>query len=243
MVDVGPACRAATCHSKTMSLTGAWRPRPAGWTYWDQAYASGRHHRSRAHAHRPGPSGEGHVSRRARRRPVRRPHDGAARKGARCRRRAIEDIHWGCVKQQDEQGYDVARMAALIAGLAHRGAAAPRSTATAAPACRRSTRPPRASPPSCEDVQIAGGVEHMHHIPMEAGFDPSPRYLYRHSPATMNMGLTAENLALRYKHQPQGAGRVRPAQPSAGRGGDRLRRVQPRDHPDLGPRRGGPQAN
>jgi acetyl-CoA acyltransferase len=52
---------------------------------------------------------------------------------------------------------------------------------------------------NCEDVQIAGGVEHMHHIPMEANFDPSPRYFFRHSQATLNMGLTAENLALRYR--------------------------------------------
>src|SRR5207244_6535671 len=51
----------------------------------------------------------------------------------------------------------------------------------------------------CEDVQIAGGVEHMHHLPMESGFDPSPRLYYRHSPATLNMGITAENLALKYK--------------------------------------------
>src|SRR6059036_635239 len=29
----------------------------------------------------------------------------------------VEDILWGCVKQQGEQGYDVARMAALIAGM------------------------------------------------------------------------------------------------------------------------------
>src|SRR5216110_3048561 len=29
----------------------------------------------------------------------------------------VEDVHWGCVKQQGEQGFDVARMAALIAGL------------------------------------------------------------------------------------------------------------------------------
>src|SRR5256886_4638121 len=29
----------------------------------------------------------------------------------------VEDIHWGCVKQQGEQGFDVARMAAVIAGL------------------------------------------------------------------------------------------------------------------------------
>ncbi len=34
---------------------------------------------------------------------------------------------------------------------------------------------------------------------MEAGFDASPRLWFRHSPATMNMGLTAENLAMRYK--------------------------------------------
>ncbi len=34
---------------------------------------------------------------------------------------------------------------------------------------------------------------------MEAGFDASPRLWYHHSPATMNMGLTAENLAIRYK--------------------------------------------
>jgi acetyl-CoA acyltransferase len=48
-------------------------------------------------------------------------------------------------------------------------------------------------------VQIAGGVEHMEHIPMEAGFDPSPRLFYRHSQATLNMGLTAENLARKYR--------------------------------------------
>src|SRR5262249_36598412 len=52
---------------------------------------------------------------------------------------------------------------------------------------------------NCEDIHIAGGVEHMHHIPMESGFDPSPRLFYRHSPATLHMGLTAENLALKYK--------------------------------------------
>jgi len=51
----------------------------------------------------------------------------------------------------------------------------------------------------CEDIQIAGGVEHMQHIPMETGFDVSQRFYHHNSPATMNMGLTAENLAMRYK--------------------------------------------
>src|SRR4051812_12004912 len=29
----------------------------------------------------------------------------------------IEDVRWGCVQQQGEQGFDIARMAALVAGL------------------------------------------------------------------------------------------------------------------------------
>src|SRR4051794_10384275 len=111
---------------------------------------------------------------------------------------AIEDIHWGCVKQQGEQGYNVGRMAALIAGLPVEVGACTvnRLCGSSLQAIHQAAQGIAAG---CEDVQIAGGVEHMHHIPMEAGFDASPRLFYRHSPATMNMGLTAENLALRYK--------------------------------------------
>jgi acetyl-CoA acyltransferase len=110
----------------------------------------------------------------------------------------IEDIHWGCVKQQGEQGYDVARMAALIAGFPIEvgGATVNRNCGSSLQAINQAAQSIAAH---CEDVQIAGGVEHMHHIPMEAGFDMNPRYLYRHSQATLNMGLTAENLALKYK--------------------------------------------
>jgi acetyl-CoA acyltransferase len=110
----------------------------------------------------------------------------------------VEDIHWGCVKQQGEQGYNVGRMAALIAGLPIEVGAC-----TVNRLCGSSLQALHQAAGSiaagCEDVQIVGGVEHMQHIPMEAGFDASPRLWYRHSPATMNMGLTAENLALRYK--------------------------------------------
>src|SRR5437660_10816162 len=110
----------------------------------------------------------------------------------------IEDIHWGCVKQEKEQGYDVARMAALIAGFPIEvgGATVNRNCGSSLQAIHQAAQSIAAQ---CEDVQIAGGVEHMHHIPMEAGFDPSPRYLYRHCQATLNMGLTAENLAQRYR--------------------------------------------
>src|SRR5206468_4806598 len=111
---------------------------------------------------------------------------------------AIEDIQWGCVKQQGEQGYDIARMASLIAGLPIEiaGVTVNRNCGSSLQAINQAAQSIAAN---CEDVQIAGGVEHMQHIPMEAAFDPSPRILFRHSPAVFNMGVTAENLALRYK--------------------------------------------
>src|SRR5919108_2975196 len=110
----------------------------------------------------------------------------------------VEDVHWGCVKQQGEQGYDVAKMAALIAGLPVEvgGVTVNRNCGSSLQAINQAAQSVAAR---CEDVQIAGGVEHMHHIPMEAGFSPNPRFFYRHSPATLHMGLTAENLARRHK--------------------------------------------
>src|SRR5947208_13602778 len=111
---------------------------------------------------------------------------------------AIEDVQWGCVKQEKEQGYDVARMAALIAGLPIEvgGVTVNRNCGSSLQAINQAAQSIAAG---CEDIQIAGGVEHMQHIPMEAGFDPSPRILYRNSPAVFNMGVTAENLALKYR--------------------------------------------
>jgi acetyl-CoA acyltransferase len=111
---------------------------------------------------------------------------------------AIEDVQWGCVKQEKEQGFDVARMAALIAGLPIEvgGVTVNRNCGSSLQAINQAAQSIAAG---CEDVHIAGGVEHMQHIPMESGIDPSPRYLFRHSPATLHMGLTAENLAMRYK--------------------------------------------
>jgi acetyl-CoA acyltransferase len=110
---------------------------------------------------------------------------------------AVEDIQWGCVKQQGEQGFNIGRMASLIAGLPVETGACTvnRLCGSSLQAVHQAAMSIAAS---CEDVQIAGGIEHMQHIPMETGFDPSPRLFYRHSPATMNMGLTAENLALRH---------------------------------------------
>jgi acetyl-CoA acyltransferase len=107
-------------------------------------------------------------------------------------------VHWGCVKQEKEQGYDVARQALLIAGLPLEiaGCTVNRNCGSSLQAINQAATSIMAG---MNDIQIAGGVEHMHHIPMEAGFDPSPRIYFRHSPAVFNMGLTAENLARRYR--------------------------------------------
>lgn len=112
--------------------------------------------------------------------------------------REIEDIHWGCVKQQDEQGFNIARMASLIADLPLEigGVSVNRLCGSSLQAINQAAMSILSGG---EDVQIAGGVEHMHHIPMEAGYSVSPRLLRKHSPAVMNMGLTAENLAMRYR--------------------------------------------
>jgi acetyl-CoA acyltransferase len=110
----------------------------------------------------------------------------------------VEDVHWGCVKQEREQGYDVARMAALIAGFPVEigGVTVNRNCGSSLQAINQAAHSIAAE---CEEVLVAGGVEHMDHIPMESGIDISPRYLCRHSQATLHMGLTAENLAIRYR--------------------------------------------
>src|SRR5213592_3092673 len=89
-------------------------------------------------------------------------------------------------------------MAALIAGLPIEvaGVTVNRNCGSSLQAINQAAQSIAAE---AEDIQIAGGVEHMHHIPMESAFNPSPRLFYRHSPATMLMGVTAENLALKYR--------------------------------------------
>src|SRR5207302_593087 len=76
----------------------------------------------------------------------------------------IEDIQWGCVKQEKEQGYNIARMAALIAGFP---VEVPATTVNRL--CGASLQALNQSAQSImagvDDVQIAGGGEHMQHLP------------------------------------------------------------------------------
>jgi acetyl-CoA acyltransferase len=110
----------------------------------------------------------------------------------------IEDVRWGCVQQQGEQGYDVARIAALVAGLPEEtgGVTINRNCASSLQAINDAAMSVAAG---CENVQIVGGVEHMDHVPMMKDYNPCPSLFRRHSEAMMQMGLTAEYLAAKYR--------------------------------------------
>jgi len=112
-------------------------------------------------------------------------------------RELIEDVRWGCVQQQGEQGFDIARTALLMAGLPIEtgGVTVNRNCASSLQAINDAAMSIVAG---CEDVQIAGGVEHMHHIPIDKDYDPAPGLFHRYSEAIMHMGLTAEYLASKY---------------------------------------------
>ena len=112
--------------------------------------------------------------------------------------RLIDDVRWGCVQQQGEQGFDVARIAALVAGLPIEtgGVTINRNCASSLQAINDAAMSIAAN---CEDIQIAGGVEHMEHVPMSKDYNPAPSLFRRHSEAIMNMGLTAEYLAGKYR--------------------------------------------
>ena len=111
--------------------------------------------------------------------------------------RLVEDVKWGCVQQQGEQGVDIARNAVLIAGwpVQTGGETIHRNCASSLCAINNAAMSILAG---CEDVQVAGGVEHMHHVPMTKDYNPSPALFRNNSSGIMHMGLTAEYLAMKY---------------------------------------------
>jgi len=106
----------------------------------------------------------------------------------------IEDVVLGNTQQQGEQGINVARTVALMAGLPmHAGGA------TINRLCGSSLQALNQAAHSIiaggEDVQIVGGLEHMQHVPMDAGIDLNPKLFERTSKGALLMGVTAEFLA------------------------------------------------
>jgi len=109
----------------------------------------------------------------------------------------IEDIYWGCVQQTLEQGFNVARNSALLAGIPHSVGAVTvnRLCGSSMQAIHDATR---AIQTGNGDIFIAGGVEHMGHVPMMHGVDFHPGLNRSVAKAAGSMGLTAELLGKKF---------------------------------------------
>ena len=109
----------------------------------------------------------------------------------------IEDIYWGCVQQTLEQGFNIGRNAALLAGIPTTVGATTvnRLCGSSMQALHDATRAIMVG-----DAQscLIGGVEHMGHVPMTHGVDFHPGLSKTVAKAAGMMGLTAEMLARKY---------------------------------------------
>jgi acetyl-CoA acyltransferase len=106
----------------------------------------------------------------------------------------IEDVIWGCVQQTLEQGFNIARFAALLTAIPHTA-----SAQTINRLCGSSMSALHAAAMAIMtgngEVFVVGGVEHMGHLPMTHGVDPNPALSKHVAKASGMMGLTAEVLA------------------------------------------------
>lgn len=112
----------------------------------------------------------------------------------------IEDFLVGCAMPEGEQGMNLARNVGFLAGI-------PLSVpaATVNRFCSSSLvtimMAAQAIMAGQGDIYLSAGVESMSHVPM-GGFNPSlnPRLMQKDAPqAYISMGITAENLAEKYK--------------------------------------------
>jgi len=114
-------------------------------------------------------------------------------------KREIDDVILGCAQPEAEQGFNVARFAALRAQLPVEipGATVNRLCASGLEAIAQADMRIRAG---IARVVVAGGVESMSMIPM-GGNKPSPNpWLAENYPASLlTMGLTAERVARHYQ--------------------------------------------
>ena len=110
----------------------------------------------------------------------------------------IEDVIWGCVQQTLEQGYNIARNAALLTRIPKEVPAQTvnrlcGSSMTALHMAAQGIMSGQG------DIYLVGGVEHMGHVAMTHGVDFNPGYSKVAAKASGAMGLTAEMLGVMHK--------------------------------------------
>ena len=111
----------------------------------------------------------------------------------------IDDVIMGCAFPEAQQGMNVARTAAILAGLP-----VETSAMTVNRYCSSGLQTIAIAADRIKtggaDVIIAGGLETMTMIPMGGnGFRPNPSLAENYPDYYLNMGLTAENLAKKYE--------------------------------------------
>jgi len=114
----------------------------------------------------------------------------------------IEDLLMGCAFPEGEQGLNIARLVVLLAGLplSVGGATINRFCGSSMQSVHSAAG---AIAAGAGEVFICAGVESMSRIPM-AGFNPMPNPKFFESPGSLpdayiSMGITAENVAKKYK--------------------------------------------
>lgn len=112
-------------------------------------------------------------------------------------KKELNDIIWGCVQQTLEQGFNIAKNAALLTDIPHTVPATTvnRLCGSSMQAIHDASRLIMTG--DAHSVLI-GGVEHMGHVPMTHGIDFNPKLTLRVAKAAGAMGLTAEMLAKMY---------------------------------------------
>jgi acetyl-CoA acyltransferase len=110
----------------------------------------------------------------------------------------VEDVVLGCAMPEAEQGNNVARQAALLAGVPTTAGAMTinRFCSSGLQAIALAAQQVRSG---SADVVVAGGVESMSLVPMGGyHFSPNPTLLERYPDSYLGMGLTAELVAKKY---------------------------------------------
>jgi acetyl-CoA acyltransferase len=110
----------------------------------------------------------------------------------------VEDVILGCAMPEGEQGMNVARISAFLAGIPHTAAAMTvnRFCSSGLQAIALAARAVECG--EC-DVAVAGGTESMSLVPMGGQrYSPNPTLVDVHPEVYMGMGLTAERLAKKY---------------------------------------------
>ncbi len=111
----------------------------------------------------------------------------------------VEDIMVGCCFPEAEQGLNIGRLVTQIAGFPVEvtGATVNRFCASGLEAISSAALRVMAG---WADVVIGGGVESMTYVPMGGYMPrPHPEYTREHAGLYVSMGITAENVARRYK--------------------------------------------